>query len=74
MGKTRVGVILRESVNKGKSSNESADLKALTDKYQGFVVKLRGLLKTLQEHGTTLQQLESSRNKVSNNIVVGSVE
>ena len=65
MGKTRVGVILRESVGSKSSSNQSADLKALHDKYQAFIKNLRGLSGALQQHLGSLQQMEKTRTAVS---------
>ena len=65
MGKTRVGVLLRESMGGNKSSNKSADLAALTTKYQGFCKKVRALILSLKAHHDAMVKLEESRTNVS---------
>lgn len=65
MGKTRVGVLLRESVGGNKSTNKSQDLAALTAKYHEFCKKIRALIDSLKAHHGAMQKIEESRSQVS---------
>lgn len=70
MGKTRVGVILREGMgSKSSTANQSADLKALHDKYTVFCKNIRSLALALQHHLGSLQQMEKTRSMVSDKAV-----
>lgn len=60
MGKTRVGVLFRESVG-GKSSNKSADLVALMERYHGWCKKIKSLIEALAKHHQSMAQMEQSR-------------
>jgi hypothetical protein len=64
MGKTRIGVVLRESVGGAKSNNQSADLVALTDRYHVFVKKLHILIHSLQQHHAVMMQIDKTRTQV----------
>jgi hypothetical protein len=64
MGKTRIGVVLRESVGGAKSNNQSADLMALTDRYHVFVKKLHILIHSLQQHHAVMMQIDKTRTQV----------
>jgi hypothetical protein len=70
MGKTRIGVVLRESVGGAKSNNQSADLMALTDKYHVFVKKLHILIHSLQQHHAVMMQIDKTRTQVRSNDIV----
>jgi len=65
MGKTRVGVLLRESVGGNKSSNKSQDLASLVAKYHEFCKKIRALIDSLKAHHGAMQKIEQSRSLVS---------
>lgn len=65
MGKTRVGVLFRESMGGNKSSNKSADLASLTSKYNGFCKKIRSLIQSLKAHHDAMVKMEESRSNVS---------
>jgi len=65
MGKTRVGVLFRESMGGNKSSNKSADLASLTSKYNGFCKKIRSLIESLKSHHNAMVKMEESRLNVS---------
>jgi len=65
MGKTRVGVLLRENVGGKKSSNASQDLASLTAKYHGFCKKIRALIESLKVHHEAMIKIEQSRSAVS---------
>jgi hypothetical protein len=67
MGKTRIGVVLRESVGGAKSNNQSADLMALTDRYHVFVKKLHILIHSLQQHHAVMMQIDKTRTQVRRN-------
>jgi hypothetical protein len=64
MGKTRIGVVLRESVGGGKSSNQSADLVALSERYNAFVKKLHALIVSLHQHHAVMIQIDKTRTAV----------
>jgi hypothetical protein len=70
MGKTRIGVVLRESVGGAKSSNQSADLVALADRYNVFVKKLHILIHSLQQHHAVMIQIDKTRTQVRTNNTV----
>jgi hypothetical protein len=65
MGKTRVGVLFRESMGGNKSTNKSADLATLTQKYYDFCKQMRGLVTTLKKHHEAMQIIQQSRSDVS---------
>lgn len=69
MGKTRVGVLLRDTVG-SKSANESMDLEQLTQRYFEHAKKRQSLIASLQEHHQSLQHLEASRRKVCDCVVL----
>ena len=48
MGKTRVGVRLKEAVGGKKSHNRSEDLVQLTEKYNVFCKRLKALIASLK--------------------------
>ena len=64
MGKTRVGVLIRESMGGNKSSNKSSDLTALTTRYHAFTKKIRAMILALKEHHGNMQRVEKSRQEV----------
>jgi hypothetical protein len=63
MGKTRVGVLLKEKVGKS-SSNQSADLISLAQKYQVWCKKIRGLVASLEKHYQAINHIHSTRAQV----------
>jgi hypothetical protein len=65
MTKPRVGVLLRETVAGSKSSNQSADLESLKQKYFLFCKKVRHLIGALDKHQKAMTEIEASRNGVS---------
>ena len=65
MAKTRVGVLLRESVGGNKSTNKSQDLASLTSKYHEFCKKIRSLIESLKAHHDTMRKIEQTRSSVS---------
>ena len=64
MGKTRVGVLLRESMGGNKSTNKSSDLVALTQRYHAFSKKIRSLVEALKAQHATMLKMEESRQQV----------
>lgn len=70
MGKTRIGVVLRESVGGAKSNNQSADLVALTERYHLFVKKLHILIQSLHQHHAVMMQIDKTRTQVRRNKTV----
>jgi hypothetical protein len=64
MGKTRIGVVLRETVGGAKSNNQSADLVALEERYNVFVKKLHYLINALQQHHAVMMQIDKTRTQV----------
>lgn len=68
MGKTRVGVLIRETVGGSKSANRSADLVTLTQKYNGWTKKIRALIISLEKYHATIGQLRETRAAVSNDV------
>jgi hypothetical protein len=71
MAKTRVGVILRETVGgKNKSNNRSVDLENLQkNQWPAFTKKIQGLIQALQQHHGNLKRLEQSRQAVRDGMV-----
>jgi len=65
MGKTRIGVVVRESLGGNKSSNRSVDLLNLSQKYRDWCKKMRGLVGALQAHHDTMLKMHASRAAVS---------
>jgi hypothetical protein len=65
MAKPRVGVLLRETVAGSKSSNQSADLESLKQKYLVFCKKIRHLIGALERHHKAMTEMEQSRSGVS---------
>ncbi|GKY96495.1 hypothetical protein MPSEU_000608900 [Mayamaea pseudoterrestris] len=65
MAKPRVGVLLRETVAGSKSSNQSADLDSLKQKYLVFCKKVRHLIGALDKHQKAMTEMESSRSGVA---------
>ena len=64
MGKTRVGVLLRESVGGNKSTNKSADLVTQIQKYNEFVKQLKGMIDALKVYHANLAKMDASRSEV----------
>jgi hypothetical protein len=66
MVKARVGVRLKEAVvGTTQSKNRSADLSQLTEKYNDFCKKLRGLITSLKGHYASMHQLQKTRLEVN---------
>ena len=65
MGKTRVGVLVRESLGGKKTGSQSADLSNLTEKYFVFCKKIKGLIASLQHHHNTMMAMDKTRTAVS---------
>jgi hypothetical protein len=66
MVKARVGVRLKEAVvGTTQSKNRSADLSQLTEKYNDFCKKLRGLITSLKGHYASMHQLQKNRLEVT---------
>lgn len=65
MGKTRVGVLLRESMGGNKSTNKSSDLTALTQRYHTFMKRLGGLIQALKSQHQCMVQMDQTRQAVS---------
>lgn len=65
MGKTRVGVLLRETMGGNKSTNKSQDLAEYTKKYGVFCKKIRNLIEALKTHHQNLARIDASRQDVS---------
>jgi hypothetical protein len=74
MVKTRVGVLLRESIGGNKSTNKSADLTALTQKYQEFVKRLNRLIQALKTQHECMVHMEASRQAVCSDCHTGTVK
>jgi hypothetical protein len=66
MAKTRVGVMLRETVGgKNKSNNRSVDLENLQkNQWPAFIKKIQTVIQALQQHHGNLKRLEQSRQMV----------
>jgi hypothetical protein len=64
MAKTRVGVMLRESMGT-TGSNKNTDLAKLTADYNVWCKKIHHLIHALKSHLASLQQIEKSRSEVS---------
>lgn len=65
MGKTRVGVLVRESLGGNKSTSRSADLVQLTQKYHAWAQKVRALVTVLEKHQAMMLHMDASRAAVS---------
>jgi hypothetical protein len=63
MAKTRVGVLLKEKVGK-PSSNQSADLISLAQKYQVWCKKIRSLVVSLERHFQAIGHMQATRTQV----------
>lgn len=74
MAKTRVGVLLRESVGGNKSTNKSQDLASLTSKYHEFCKKIRALIESLKAHHVIMVKSEQTRSSVSLIVLLGGDE
>lgn len=63
MGKTRVGVLLRESIGSSKATvnNSSADLSKLTSDYHVWCKKIRYLVEALKTHLNSLKEIDRTR-------------
>lgn len=59
--KTRMGVVLRESLGGNKSSSKSADLLALTERYTAWTKKMASMIESIQQHHAAMMQLEATR-------------
>ena len=64
MVKSRVGVRLKEAVGGKKSHNRREDLIALTDRYNEFTKRLRGLIESLKAHYASQVALGKTRLEV----------
>ena len=65
MVKTRVGVRLKDAVQRGKKShNKSEDLARLTQRYDVFSKNLRALIAALKGNFASMQQLARTRQEV----------
>ena len=64
MAKTRVGVMLRESIGTSKSMNRSTDLAKLTKDYDKWCQKIAVLIEALKHHLQSLHQIGATRAKV----------
>jgi hypothetical protein len=62
--KTRVGVLLRESVAR-KTGHTSADLMSLKDRYVKFSKQLQSLILALSSHMKAMEQISATRQNVS---------
>ena len=69
-GKTRMGVVLRESLGGNKSSSKSADLLALTDLYTVWTKKMACLIDSIKQHHAAMMQLETTRVSVRSYILL----
>jgi hypothetical protein len=67
MGKSRVGVRIRESMGGNKSTNKSSDLTALTQRYFAFTKQIRSLIEALKSHHGNMMKIEASRTRVRAN-------
>lgn len=65
MGKTRVGVLLRENLGASKSSNRSADLVSLSQKYVAWTKKMRSLIVALEKYHASIGHTKATREAVS---------
>jgi len=65
MGKTRVGVLLRENLGGSKSANRSADLISLSQKYAAWTKKLRALIVALEKYHQSIGIVKGTRAAVS---------
>eukprot|EP00538_Stauroneis_constricta_P013209 CAMPEP_0119571558 /NCGR_PEP_ID=MMETSP1352-20130426/44177_1 /TAXON_ID=265584 /ORGANISM="Stauroneis constricta, Strain CCMP1120" /LENGTH=569 /DNA_ID=CAMNT_0007621239 /DNA_START=684 /DNA_END=2393 /DNA_ORIENTATION=+ len=69
MAKTRVAVLLKDAVGgKAKSHYQSHDLKSLTERYNGFVKKLKQLISVLKSHNDAQMTFLQSRLAVANHV------
>lgn len=64
MGKTRVGVILKDKLGGNKSSNKSADLQALLGKYDEFCKRIVTLIAALNKHKESMVTMDETRLEV----------
>ncbi len=62
--KSRVGLRLKEAIGGSKSLNRSADLVALTERYQAFVKKVQSLIIALKNQHGSLVRLQKTRTEV----------
>ena len=65
MKKTRVKARITEAVIGKKSHNRSQDLVKLTQRYNEFREKLRGLVQALKAHHASINQIATTRLNVS---------
>lgn len=75
MAKTRVGVLLRETVGgKNKSNNRSIDLENLQkNQWPAFKKRIQTLIQAIQQHHGNLKRLEESRQMVRAQEPVGTL-
>ena len=67
MAKTRVGVMLRESITTKKNdASRSNDLVKLTADYRAWCKQIHLLVESLARHLKCLQEIDSSRQQVRN--------
>lgn len=65
MVKTRVGVLLRETVGGNKSNNRSVDLENLqNNQWPAFKKRLQNLIHAIQQHHGSLKSMEQTRQEV----------
>lgn len=62
--KTRVGLIVKESIGVKKSTNKSADLQSLIDRFYIFKKKLSAFMNALKQHHLQMVQFANSRVEV----------
>lgn len=65
MGKSRVGVSVREALGGNKSSSRSADLQKLYQNYQVWCKQIVTLVQALKAHQASLLHIEKTRKAVS---------
>lgn len=65
MGKSRIGVVVRESLGGNKSSSRSADLQKLYQNYQVWCKQIAALIQALKSHQQSLLYIEKTRTAVS---------
>jgi hypothetical protein len=63
-GKARVGLLVRESLGGNKSSNRSADLQQLSERYETFSKRIKSFIQALQHQKAAMQQMDKARGMV----------
>ena len=70
MAKSRIGVVVRESLGGNKSTSRSADLHKLYQNYQVWCKQIAALLEALKGHQQALLHIEKTRKGVSLVVIV----